>query len=160
MPVSDHFMQIDGIKGESKRKGAEDQIEVLQYQWMIENATNPMIGTGSGVGRAVPGLFMFSHGYDKASPILAKFCASGKHIDNAKLSSAKAGEGQKVFLTVTMKQVMVTSVSLAALPSGEIVENVAISYGSVEFEYSQQDEKGATAGGVKWAINVKTLEVT
>ncbi len=68
-------------------------------------------GGGSGKGKAEPGDFNFMHIYDKASPVLAKNCAAGKHFSDVVLTARKAGEGQKDFLKVTMKEVFVTSLS-------------------------------------------------
>jgi type VI secretion system secreted protein Hcp len=159
MATIDSYLKIDGVDGESKHKGAEGQIEVQTFSWGIENASNSTVGGGSGVGKAVPGVFAFMHLYDKASPTLSKCCASGKHLANAKLTVSKAGEGQKEFLTATMKQVMVVSVALSGSSGGDLSESVCLSYADIEFEYKPQDDKGALGGGVKFGLDVKTTEV-
>jgi type VI secretion system secreted protein Hcp len=159
MATIDAFLKIDGIDGESTHKGAEGQIEVVTFAWDLTNASNPGVGGGSGVGKAVPGYFSFVHQYDKASPTLAKSCASGKHLASAKLTVYKAGEGQKDFMTVAMKQVMVVNVALNGSTGGEVSETAVLSYADIEFEYKPQDDKGALGGGVKFGLNVKTTEV-
>lgn len=158
MATIDCYLKIDGVDGESTHKGGEGQIEVQSWAWEISNLSSSAVGGGSGVGKATPGLFNFSHNYDKASPVLAKCCASGKHIATAKLTVAKAGEGQKEFLTVTMKQVMAVSVSTGGATGGEMAENVSLSYADIEFEYKPQDDKGAMGGGIKFGHNFKTME--
>jgi type VI secretion system secreted protein Hcp len=158
MATIDCYLKIDGIDGESTHKGAEGQIEVQSWQWSVDNASSATVGGGSGVGKANPGLFSFTHNYDKASPVLAKSCASGKHIANAKLTVSKAGEGQKEFLTVTLKQVMAVAVSTGGATGGEMSESVSLSYGDVEFEYKPQDKAGALGGAVKFGWDVKTTE--
>ncbi|SAL29020.1 Hcp1 family type VI secretion system effector [Caballeronia terrestris] len=159
MATIDSYLKIDGIDGESKHKDAVGQIEIQQFAWNIDNAASATVGGGSGVGKAVPGLFTFMHVYDKASPTLAKSCASGKHLANAKLTVSKAGEGQKEFLTVTMKEVMVVSVGLSGSGGGEVSESVSLSYADIEFEYKPQDDKGALGGGVKFGLDCKSTEV-
>jgi type VI secretion system secreted protein Hcp len=151
-------LKIDTVDGEDKRKGAEGQIEVQTFAWSIDNATDPTTGGGSGKGKAVPGFFTFTHNYDKASPTLAKCCASGKHLANAKLTVTKAGEGQKEFLTVTMKQVMVAHVSHTCTQGGDVNETVSMSYADIEFDYKPQDDKGALGGSVKFGMDLRTLE--
>ena len=159
MATIDCYLKIDGIEGESKHKGAEGQIEVQTFDWDGSNAGNPSVGGGSGQGKAHPGMFTFSHYYDKASPTLAKSCASGKHLATAKLTVSKAGEGQKEFLTVTMKQVTVTHIAVGGSMGGELRETVSLLYADIEFEYKPQDDKGALGGAVKFGWDVRTTEV-
>jgi type VI secretion system secreted protein Hcp len=158
MATIDCYLKIDGVDGESTHKGGEGQIEVDGWTWDVTNLSSASVGGGSGVGKATLGEFNFSHNYDKASPVLAKCCASGKHIATAKLTVAKAGEGQKEFLTVTLKQVMAVSVSISGSTGGEIRENVSLSYADIEFQYKAQDDKGATAGAIVFGHNRKTTE--
>ncbi|RFU48315.1 type VI secretion system tube protein Hcp [Paraburkholderia sp. DHOC27] len=158
MATIDSYMKIDGVDGESKHKGAEGQIEVNSFHWSIDNASNAVTGGGSGVGKAVPGLFEFTHNYDKASPTLAKACASGKHFANAKLTVSKAGEGQKEFLTVTMKQVTIVHVGDEGIQNGNLNEAVGMAYADIEFDYKAQDDKGATSGSVKFGLDLRTTE--
>jgi len=158
MATIDCYLKIDGIDGESTHKGAEGQIEVQSWQWGVDNASSHTVGGGSGVGKATPGLLTFVHSYDKSSTALAKCCASGKHIASAKLTVSKAGEGQKEFLTVSMKQVMVVSVSHGGASGGDMSENVSLSYADIEFEYKPQDDKGALGGATKFGWDVKSTE--
>jgi type VI secretion system secreted protein Hcp len=159
MATIDCYLKIDGIEGESKHKGAENQIEVQSFDWDVTNAGSPAVGGGSGQGKAKPGMFTFAHFYDKASPTLAKSCVSGKHLANAKLTVSKSGEGQKEFLTVTMKQVTVTHVGMGGGMGGELHENVSLLYADIEFEYKPQDDKGALGGAVKFGYDALTTEV-
>jgi type VI secretion system secreted protein Hcp len=159
MSTTDCYLKIDGIDGESKHKGAEGQIEVQTWDWDVTNASSPTVGGGSGVGKAHPGMFTFMHFYDKASPTLAKSCASGKHLATAKLTASKAGEGQKEFLTVTLKQVTVTNIAIGGGTGGEVRETVSMMYADIEFEYKPQDDKGALGGAVKFGWDVRSTEV-
>lgn len=72
MATIDCYLKVDGIEGESKHKGAEGQIEVQTFDWDATNSGSATVGGGSGQGKAHPGLFTFSHFYDKASPTLEK----------------------------------------------------------------------------------------
>jgi type VI secretion system secreted protein Hcp len=98
------------------------------------------------------------HLYDKASPVLAKHCVSGKHFPTMTLTARKAGEGQKDFLKVTLKEVLITSVQPAGSSGGDVTESVACSYKDVEFEYKPQDDKGGLGGAVKFGWNVASTE--
>ena len=154
---TDSHIKFDGVEGESTHKDHKGEIDVLSWSWNVSNNTS-LAGGGSGKGKANPGDFVFTHTYDKASPVLAKQCASGKHFKDAKLTARKAGEGQKDFLVVSMKEVFITAVSPSGGHGGEIIENVAFSYKDIEFEYKAQDDKGGLGGAVKFGWDVATTE--
>jgi type VI secretion system secreted protein Hcp len=92
--------------------------------------------------------------------VLAKKCAQGMHFKEVVVTSRKAGEGQKDFLKVTMKEVFISNVQPAGSSGGDIAESVSMSYGDIGFEYKPQDEKGGLGGAVKFGWNVKTTAIT
>jgi type VI secretion system secreted protein Hcp len=100
------------------------------------------------------------HLYDKASPILAKKCAQGLHFPTVVITSRKAGEGQKDFFKITMKEVFISSAQISASSGGDLVESVSMSYASIDFSYKAQDDKGALGGEVKFGWDVKTTKIT
>lgn len=156
----DTHIKFDGVDGEATHKDHKNEIQVLSWGWNVSNATNVGAGGGSGKGKAEAGELWFDHTYDKASPILAKKCAQGAHFKEVVLTSRKAGEGQKDFLKVTMKEVYITSVGITGGGGGEINDAIRMSVGSIDFSYKAQDEKGALTGEVKFGWNVKTTEIT
>jgi type VI secretion system secreted protein Hcp len=155
----DTHIKFDGVEGESSHKDHKGEIEVLSWAWNVTNASGGGRAGGSGKGKAQPGDFNFMHVYDKASPVLAKNCASGKHFASVVLTARKAGEGQKDFLKVTMKEVFVTSVAPSAGSEGDIVESVSASYKDIEFAYKPQDDKGGLGGEVKFGWNTASTEL-
>lgn len=154
---SDSHLKFDGVEGESTHKDHKNEVEVMSWNWNVSQPAG-LAGGGSGKGKAIPGDFHFTHMYDKASPVLAKSCASGKHFKDAKLTARKAGEGQHDFLVVTMKEVLITSVSPGGSHGGDILEQVTCSYKDIEFAYKAQDDKGALGGEVKFGWNVASTE--
>jgi type VI secretion system secreted protein Hcp len=155
----DTHIKFDGVDGESAHKDHKGEIEVLSWSWGVSNASQ-VAGGGSGKGKASPGEFSMVHRYDKASPVLAKQCASGKHFPSVVLTARKSGEGQKDFLKVTMKEVFIASVQPSGASGGDIAESVAMTYGSIDFAYKPQDDKGGLGGEVKFGWNVKTTDIT
>jgi len=154
---SDSHIKFDGVEGESTHKDHKGEIEVLGWSWNVANSA-ALAGGGSGKGKATPGDFTFTHLYDKSSPVLAKHCISGKHFSSVVLTARKAGEGQKDFLKVTMKEVFVTSTQPGGSSGGDISEAVSLSYKDIEFAYKPQDDKGGLGGEVKAGWNVATTE--
>lgn len=153
---SDATIKFDGIDGESAKPKGE--IDVLAWNWGVTQPSGAAGGGGSGKGKAVPGDFYFTHLYDKASPVLAKHCVSGKHFPTAKLTARKAGEGQQDFLVITLKEVLITGVRPGGSSGGDVMEQVTCSYKDVEFAYKPQDDKGALGGEVKFGWDVAKTE--
>ena len=151
------FIKFDGIDGESTSRDHKGEIEVLSWNWGL-SAPRPA-GGGGAVGKAVPQELRIVHRYDKASPLLAKAAASGKGITNAVLSARKSGEGQKDFFKVSMKEVFVTSVTASDGGDGA-QEELALSYGVIDFSYAPQSSKGTLGTPVTFNWNTKTGKVT
>ena len=154
----DFHIKFDGIDGESTSKDHKGEIEVLSWAWGLSSPP-PTTGGGSGSGRARPESFTFTHLYDKASPVLAAFAASGRHLKEAFVSARRAGKGQKDFLKVTMSDVLITGVHQQADADG-IHETVMASAGHITFEYRPTDAAGGLGGTVKfdWDIVKNTVK--
>jgi type VI secretion system secreted protein Hcp len=155
----DTHIKFDGVDGESTHQDHKGEVEVLSWTWGVSNASHSA-GGGSGKGKANPGDFHFTHIYDKASPILAKKCAQGVHFKEVVLTARKSGEGQKDFLKIAMKECFITSVQPSGSSGGDLMESVSMSYGSIDFAYKPQDEKGGLGGEVKFGWDVKTTKIT
>ncbi len=151
-------LKLDGVKGESVNANHKDEIEVMGWSWDVSQPSSGS-GGGTGKGKAVPGSFVFTHNYDKASPTLAQKCAKGEHFKDAVITVRKAGGAQEDFLKVTMKVVYITSVAPGATSGGDIVETVHMDFDDIEFAYKPQDEKGGLGGEVKFGWNPKKTEV-
>ena len=155
----DTHIKFDGIDGESTHKDHKGEVAVLSWSWGLTSATGSSTGAGAGSRKAVPQEMRIVHRYDKASPMLAKQAVMGKHVPIAVLTARKAGEGQKDFLKVTMKEVFITSVQASEAGEGP-TEEVAMSYGTIDFEYRPQDVKGSLGSPVQFTWNIKTGKVS
>jgi type VI secretion system secreted protein Hcp len=155
---SDSHLKFDGVDGESTHKDHKGEIQIMSWSWGVSNASGAGSGGGSGKGKAVAQDFEFTHLYDKASPVLAKSCVKGQHFKTLKLTSRKAGDGQKDFLVITMKEVFITGAQTSGSAGGDVVEQVHCSYKDVEFTYKPQDDKGGLGGDVKFGWDIATTE--
>ncbi len=154
-----NYLRIAGIDGESTHKGHENGIELLWWNWGIENAAKPGSGSGAAAGKATAHGLAFTHRYDRAPPLLAKACAQGKRLATATLSARKAGKGQQDFLTIVLNNVLVTSVSVSG-DDDEIGESVSLSYEKIQVTYKPQDAKGGLGPGVGFGWDIKTNKTT
>ena len=155
---SDFHIKFDSVEGEATHKDHKGETELLNWSWSVSQESAFLSGGGSGKGKAVPGNFSFNHVYDKSSTVLAKKCVDGKHFKDAKLTASKAGDGQKPYLTITMKEVFITSCTPSARAGGDLIESVSFTFKDIEFEYKPQKSEGGLGGAVKFGWDVGTTE--
>ncbi len=145
----DAFLKLEGIDGESSDEKHKGEIDILAWSWGMSQSGTMHMGTGGGAGKANVQDLSFTHWVDASSPNLMKVCCNGKHIPEAVLTLRSAGENPLEYLIITMKQVMVTSVSLGG-SGGEdrFTENFTLNFAEVKVDYQPQSGTGAKEGGV------------
>ena len=126
-----------GIEGESTDPAFPGGIELISL-----GLTGPL-NTGP------PGSFSIYKQYDKASPVLAKRCADGKHIKDAKLVlrriAADPGE-PPVLCVITMSDVLVSSFGSTFQQGQERpTESFSLNYSRLYFHYFALDGKDTAA---------------
>jgi type VI secretion system secreted protein Hcp len=156
----DMFIKIGAIKGEARDDKHKEEIDVLAWSWGMSNSGTTHMGGGGGSGKVNVQDLSFTKYIDKASPDLMLSCCNGKHFDKAVLVVRKAGEKPVEYLTITMEEVMITSVSTGG-SGGEdrLTENVTLNFAKVKVKYIEQTEKGEEGAkpemGWDIAANVK-----
>lgn len=148
----DMFLKIKTIDGETtdKEMAKEKAIDILAWSWGVSNSGTTHMGGGGGSGKANFQDISVTKYIDASSHALLLACATGEHYEEAVLTVRKAGKTQQPYVTITMNEVMVTSVSTGG-SGGEdrLTENVSLNFAKVKFEYFQQDEKGVVSKTAK-----------
>jgi len=146
------FIKIDGIKGESQDDKHKDEIDVLSWNWGLEQsgATHP--GGGGGAGRVSVRDLSITKRADRATPQLMLACASGQHVKEALLTVRKGTPKPIEFFRIKVNDVLVGSVSASESIDGSITENVALNFSKVQVDYVQQKPDGTVGetGQFKW----------
>jgi len=160
----DMFMVMgEKIKGETQDSefSSKGGIDVLAWSWGMSQSGSAHMGGGAGAGKASFQDLSFTKYVDKASTPLMLALTKGSHIPECKLTCRKAGEGQQKYIEITMKEVLVSSVSTGG-SGGEdrLTENVTLNFGEVKFEYFLQKIDGTVASGGIFAYNIATQKVT
>lgn len=139
----DMFLEIDGIKGESRDSKRKENIDVLAWSWGLSQSGSAHLGDGSGAGKVNVQDISFTKYIDSASADLLFASASGKHLKSAKLVVRKAGTDPLEYLTITLENLIVSSISTGG-SGGEdrLTENVTLNFAKVKLEYWQQNDKG------------------
>lgn len=153
----DMFLDLseDKIDGESLDSKYKDKIQVLAWSWGISQSGTTHQGPGGGAGKANFQDLSVTKYYDKASPNLQKACATGQHLKKAILICRKAGGDQLDYITITMENALITSVSTGG-SGGEdrFTENISINFGKFKIEYVVQDDKGKGKAGPEFSYDI------
>jgi type VI secretion system secreted protein Hcp len=143
--AADYYLKIDGIEGESiGSQGSENGGSVASWSFGASNPTSMGIG-GMGQARiAAPAAAEPAQGssgtatvtrlYDKASPLLAKKCAQGEHIQSVKLTRCESGQCR----AYELQDVVISSYSLSS-GGDRPMESLSLNFTKIEYKYAPAD---------------------
>lgn len=151
----DMFIKIGDLKGESVDKTHKDEIDVLAWSWGMSQSGTTHMGPGGGAGKVNVQDLSFTKYVDKSSPVLIKGCCKGIHFPEAKLTVRKAGGDALEYIKLTMKEVIVTSISTGG-SGGEdrLTENVTLNFAQFKIEYTPQKADGTADAVVEQAWDI------
>ncbi|MCC8396372.1 type VI secretion system tube protein Hcp [Paraburkholderia sp. MMS20-SJTR3] len=152
--MSDMFVKIDGIAGESKDEFHPNEIEVNSWRWKMEQLSSMLTGASPGAPKATIVDLQFVHQIDRSSPNLMRYCLTGRRIPTAVLTTRKAGGVPMDFLKITMENVVITSVEPIVFDNSYF-EHVSMSFSRVKQEYKLQGGAGTSAGTVTASFDIK-----
>lgn len=153
----DITLKIDGVDGESKIDGHEDEIDVLAWSWGASQSGSLHVGGGGGSGKANVQDVSITKYVDKASTNLLRKCLNGAHLTEAVLTVRKAGESPVDYVAITMSPVLVTSVSTGG-SGGEdrLTENITLNFAKAKYSYTPQKEDGSADAAIDLTWNIET----
>jgi type VI secretion system secreted protein Hcp len=141
--AADMFLKIDGIEGElssSGGGGGGGTLTLDSWSFGASNHSSTHMGGGMGAGRmAAPaaepkpgssGALTVTRVYDKASPMLAKHCASGTHFPTAQIRRCENGACRDYSLS----DVVVSSVTIVNGGGGAATETLSLNYAKIEWK--------------------------
>jgi type VI secretion system secreted protein Hcp len=152
------FLQLDGIDGESQKKGAENWIELFSFSNGASNPSSVSFGTGSGAGKVDLSSLSLQKQLDKSSPKLFLNCCSGTHIAKGTMivREATGADSTEVYFQYDMTEVFIDSISWGgSAGGGKPSESVSVSSKSLSITYSAQGADGTLQkqGVVGWDVS-------
>lgn len=151
----DMFLKLDDVKGESVDSKHKDEIDVLAWSWGMSQSGTTHMGGGGGAGKVSVQDLSFTKYVDRGSPTLQLACCNGKHYKQAHLTVRKAGEKPLEYLKITMKEVIISSISTGG-SGGEdrLTENITLNFAEFKTEYTPQKPDGSGDAAIEAAWNI------
>jgi type VI secretion system secreted protein Hcp len=140
------FLKLDGVDGESIKKGAESWIEIFSFSNGASNPSSVAFGTGSGAGKVDISSLSLQKQLDKSSPKLFLNCCNGKHIATGQMvvRESTGGENPQVYYQYDMTEVFIDSISWGgAAGGGKPSESLSVSCKSLQVTYFPQNADGS-----------------
>lgn len=152
----DAILEVEGIKGESKIDGHEDQVDVYSWAWGMSQSGTFHTGRGGGAGKVNVNNLVVTKYVDASTPTLMRHCCNGAHIPSAKLYVRKMGTDPLDYMVIEMKKLMVVEVSPAGNPGDELVmENVCFNFAEFKVTYTAQNDDGSPGAQYDLAWNIE-----
>ncbi len=152
----DMFLKIADVKGESSDSVHKDEIDVLAWNWGMNQSGSMHAGKGGGSGKVSVHNMTITHYVDKSAPALMQYCCSGKHFKEAKLVVRKAGGSPLEYLTIHLQEVMISEVSTGGSQGEDrLTENVTLNFAKVKVTYKSQKADGTPDAPVDMAWNIR-----
>ncbi|WP_146592482.1 Hcp family type VI secretion system effector [Puniceibacterium confluentis] len=136
------YLKIPDIAGESQRAEHEDEIDIYDILWNVEQAAGAQAGRGRSKGRAQISALLMKKAYDASSPYLALAAMQGKSFDEIVLTVRKdSGDAHLDYLIITMENAIISQYSIAGAGEDEgqtIMEDLGLSFENVKIKYTVQ----------------------
>ena len=158
--ADDLILKITGkkqgeIKGECKKKGHESQIDITSVSWGMNNPANMGRGGSGGTGAVTFSDISFTKVVDAASARLQTAATTGEVLTEVIFYFRKQGGKQEEYTLVTLKEAMVTNISISAGSGGEPHESVSLNFAKYEIVYKEQQPDGKLGGGIVASYDLK-----
>jgi type VI secretion system secreted protein Hcp len=138
---SNAFCKIEGIEGDSKVAGFENQIELISISLVVGQPTSISVGgqgslTTSGAQHRE---FQIVKSIDKASPNLMLYVLNGKHIAKVEVTLSRAAVDKSAsYIKYEFADVVISSYALIGGVNGDKLpdESVGFTYGQIKVTYT------------------------
>ncbi|OLL33150.1 hypothetical protein BTH42_04215 [Burkholderia sp. SRS-W-2-2016] len=110
--MSDMFVKIDGIAGESKDEFHPNEIEVSSWRWKMEQLSSLLTGASTGAAKETVVDLQFVHQIDRSSPDLMRYCLTGSVIHDMGIERKEAPGTPRI---TSRSQSCVDTISSAAI---------------------------------------------
>jgi type VI secretion system secreted protein Hcp len=153
MALTDYFLKIEGIEGDSNDPQYPNWIQIDSFNWGATSNPGPSPGGQSpDAGKAnVQDLNITTH-VNKATPSIGQYCLNSKKIAKVELALRISGDKPQEYMRFTLTDVYCTSHQIGGTGGSgggsdttKPTESDSFSFGKIDVAYGSQDAKGVVA---------------
>lgn len=150
MPLA-AYLKIGDIQGESQRAEHEEEIDIHDMRWNIEQGSAAQVGKGRSRARAQVSALELSKFVDASSVYLALACMQGKSFPDMTLAVRKdSGDAHLDYLVITMENVTISKYEVLGVGEQEegqmIEEALGLVFENVTYKYTVQEDDHSAGG--------------
>lgn len=150
------LLKINGVDGETQHKGFEKQIELLSFSHGVSmQVTGDTSNQARTSGKPNHQDFQISKYLDVTTPKLNQKCCEGSNLGDAIITIARNDGGTIMeLMKYTLKNTIISSVSVGGGGGDKPVENVSFNYSAIAWDYTSQKESSGKLGnaGGTWDV--------
>jgi len=153
----DMFLKLEGIKGESKKDGHKDEIDIYSYSWGLSQTGTFGTGGGGGAGKVNVHDITVTKQCDKSTCSLMLHCCQGKHIKSGVVTVRKAaGDKALEYYVIKLTDILVSAYNVTGSGGDSLHETLSINFNKFEIKYQEQkpDGSGVAGGDMSWDVGM------
>jgi type VI secretion system secreted protein Hcp len=153
------YLNLTGVTGESTNASYLNQIVVNSFSQRVSVVVSPGSGGGNSVSKPTFTDLTLVKPLDVSSPTLLLDCARGTAFSQAVLTFQDQSSNPTAFYTITLKNVIISSVQSAGSSGGDSrpSETVTLNFTAITWTYQQLDNAGQPVGSpVTHSYNIAT----
>jgi len=155
--MADMFLWLKDIEGESLDADHENEIEIMQWGWKMNNPAPLKLSQQNQSSKVVVDNIEIQKTYDKASVTLVKYLTTGQHISDAIISCRKnAGDWKVEYLRIQLKDVMIKAIDWKGGDRDVSPETVTLNFAEFDITYSLQESDGIGTDMVNYGFDIMT----
>lgn len=146
------YLKIPDIDGESQRADHEDEIDITDIMWSIEQAATAQTGRGRARARADVSSLVCRKIYDASSPYLALAAMQAKSFGDVIVTVRRdSGDAYLDYLTITMTNTIISQYEIDGVgrmtdserverEGQELQERIGFAFENIKIKYVVQEE--------------------
>lgn len=160
--MSNIYMKVDGVDGESEVDGYKLWIEVDHVAYSYRSETSESFGSGLAVGALVPSPVGISSREGKHIVRMLNQQAAGKHFPKIEIHFLKQGADSAVlkpYKKITLTEAMIQDYQPSGSGNAGGSEHITFGYSKFDLEYLKQNQSGGLESLGTSSYDVKKKKV-
>jgi len=153
--MADMFLYLQDIEGESLDADHTNEIEIMQWNWKMDNPAPFKLSHQDASTKVVIGNIEIQKTYDKSSVPLVKYLTTGQHVPLAMIECRKnAGDWKVTYLRIQLKDVMIKAIDWKGGDRDVSPETVTLNFAEFQITYTLQEEDGVGTDMIDYGFDV------